>query len=110
MLKLTVNLDTDLNLDIGEETVLNYNWGVKMERVYTIPLRNVKEVKRTIRAPRAIREIKIFLTKHMKASDVKIDESINHAIWERGIQKIPSKITVKAVKDDDGVVEATLAE
>ena len=24
--------------------------------------------------------------------------------------KIPSKITVKAVKDDDGVVEATLAE
>ena len=74
-----------------------------MERVYTIPLRNVKEVKRTIRA-------KNFLTKHMKASDVKIDESINHAIWERGIQKIPSKITVKAVKDDDGVVKATLAE
>ena len=54
-----------------------------MERVYTIPLRNVKNVKRTIRAP---------------------------AIWERGIQKIPSKITVKAVKDDDGVVKATLAE
>ncbi len=26
MLKLTVNLDTDLNLDIGEETVLNYNF------------------------------------------------------------------------------------
>ena len=24
MLKLIVNLDTDLNLDIGEETVLNY--------------------------------------------------------------------------------------
>ena len=69
MLKLTVNLDTDLNLDIG-----------------------------------------IFLTKHMKASEVKIDESINHAIWARGIQKIPSKITVKAVKDDDGVVTATLAE
>ena len=59
-----------------------------MERVYTIPLRNVKNVKRTIRAPRAI----------------------NHAIWERGIQKIPSKITVKAVKDDDGIVTATLAE
>ena len=65
---------------------------------------------RTIRAPRAIREVKNFLTKHMKAEDVKIDESINHAIWERGIQKIPSKITVKAVKDDDGIVTATLAE
>ena len=27
MLKLIVNLDTDLNLDIGEETVLNYKRG-----------------------------------------------------------------------------------
>ena len=78
-----------------------------MERVYTIPLRNVKNVQRTIRAPRAIREVRNFLTKHMKAEEVKIDASINHMIWERGIQKIPSKITVKAVKDDDGVVEAT---
>ena len=81
-----------------------------MERVYTIPLRNVKNVKRTIRAPRAIREVRNFLFKHMKAEEVKLDESINHVIWARGIQKIPSKITVKAVKDDDGVVEATLAE
>ena len=108
----------------------------ELERTYVIPLRKVKnvkrtiraprairevqnflmkhmkaeEVKRTIRAPRAIREIRNFLTKHMKAEEVKIDESINHAIWERGIQKIPSKITVKAVKDEDGVVKATLAE
>ncbi|MCQ2972106.1 MAG: 50S ribosomal protein L31e [archaeon] len=81
-----------------------------MERIYTIPLRNVKDVKRTIRAPRAMREVRNFLTKHMKAEEVKLDESINHAIWARGISKIPSKITVKAVKDDDGVVEATLAE
>ena len=56
-----------------------------MERVYTIPLRNVKNVKRTIRAPRAIREVKNFLTKHMKAEEVKIDESINHVIWARGL-------------------------
>ena len=28
MLKLTVNLDTDQNLDIGEETVLNYKEGL----------------------------------------------------------------------------------
>ena len=81
-----------------------------MERVYTIPLRNAKKVNRTIRAPRAIKEVQNFLIKHMKAEEVKLDESINHMIWERGIQKIPSKITVKAVKDDDGVVEATLAE
>ena len=57
-----------------------------MERVYTIPLRNVKNVQRTIRAPRAIREVRNFLTKHMKAEEVKIDASINNMIWERGIQ------------------------
>ena len=56
-----------------------------MERVYTIPLRNAKKVKRTIRAPRAIREVQNFLFKHMKAEEVKLDESINHEIWARGI-------------------------
>jgi len=46
----------------------------------------------------------------MKAEKVIIDASINEEVWARGIQKIPSKITVKAIKDDDGVVEATLSE
>lgn len=81
-----------------------------MERTYTIPLRDVKKVQRTIRAAKAIRVVQEFLKKHMKTDDVKIDASVNEKIWERGIQKIPSKIKVKAVKDDDGVVEATLAE
>ncbi|MGN1363627.1 MAG: 50S ribosomal protein L31e [Methanobrevibacter sp.] len=84
-----------------------------LERVYTIPLRNVKNVKRTIRAPRAIREVRNFLMKHMKVEDVIIDSSINEKIWERGIQKIPSKIKVKATlveEDDERYVEAVLAE
>ena len=81
----------------------------ELERTYVIPLRNVKKVKRTIRAPRAIREVQNFLIKHMKAEEVKIDASINEFIWERGIQKIPSKVKV-TVKDDEGVVKATLAE
>jgi large subunit ribosomal protein L31e len=78
------------------------------ERVYTIPLRDAKKVPRSIRAPRAIRYVKEFLQKHMKSEEIMIDNSINEKIWERGIQKIPSKIKVKAVKDDDGIVEATL--
>lgn len=78
------------------------------ERVYTIPLRDVKNVPRSIRAPRAIRSVKEFLQKHMKSEEIRIDASINEKIWERGIQKIPPKIKVKAVKDDDGVVKAIL--
>lgn len=81
-----------------------------MEKVYTIPLRKVKNVQRTIRAPRAIREVQNFLKKHMKAEEVKLDAKINEEIWERGIQKIPSKIKVKAFKDNDGTVKAELEE
>ncbi|WP_414468304.1 50S ribosomal protein L31e [Methanobacterium sp. ACI-7] len=81
-----------------------------MERVYVIPLRDVKKVPRTIRSPRAIRYVKEFIGKHMKTEDIKIDASVNEKIWERGIQKIPPKIKVKAVKDEDGSVEVTLAE
>ena len=81
-----------------------------MERTYTIPLREVKNVQRTIRAAKAVRVVQEFLKKHMKSDEIKVDASVNEKIWERGIKKIPSKIKVKAVKDDDGVVEATLTE
>ena len=80
-----------------------------MERIYTIPLRDVKRVPRTKRSPRAMRYIREFIEKHMKAEDVIIDQSVNEKIWERGIEKIPSKIKVKAVKEDE-TVEVTLVE
>ena len=37
-----------------------------MERIYTIPLRDVKRVPRTKRSPRAMRYIREFIQKHMK--------------------------------------------
>jgi large subunit ribosomal protein L31e len=80
------------------------------ERIYTIPLRDVinKSV-RNKRAPRAIRKIKQFLKRHMKADIVKIDNELNEKIWARGIQKPPARVRVKAVKEGN-VVTATLAE
>lgn len=81
-----------------------------MERVYVIPLRDVKNVPRTIRSPRAIRYVRDFLKRHMKSDEIFLDASVNEKIWERGIQKIPSKIKVKAVKEEDGSVSVTLAE
>ena len=80
------------------------------ERIYTIPLRDVinKSV-RNKRAPRAIKKIKQFLKRHMKAEIVKIDNELNGKIWERGIEKPPARVRVKAVKEGN-VVIATLAE
>jgi len=80
------------------------------ERIYTIPLRDVinKSV-RNKRAPRAIKKIKQFLKRHMKAEIVKIDNELNEKVWARGIQKPPARVRVKAVKEGN-VVIATLAE
>lgn len=82
----------------------------EIERIITIPLRATKMAPRTKRAERAIKEIRDNIARHMKAEkeDVWIDKSLNEKIWERGIQNPPHKITVKAVKFDDGLVEVSL--
>ncbi|RZB32876.1 MAG: large subunit ribosomal protein L31e [Candidatus Argoarchaeum ethanivorans] len=83
----------------------------ELERIYTIPLRNVKKTPRWKRAKRATMEVRCYLEKHMKteASSIKIDKTINEKLWERGSSKPPSKIRVRAVKLGDGVVETELS-
>ena len=83
----------------------------EIERIYIIPLKKVGYNSRKA-APSAIKRVKSYLTKHMnvKHKDIWIDDSLNNAIWAQGKYKIPSKIRVKAVKFDDGVVEAYLPE
>ena len=82
------------------------------ERIITIPLRATKMAPRTKRAKRAIKEIRENIMRHMKADEDKvwIDTALNEKIWERGIQNPPSRISVKAVKFDDGLVEVSLPE
>ncbi|OFX17636.1 50S ribosomal protein L31e [archaeon RBG_16_50_20] len=75
------------------------------EKVYTISLRHVWVVTpRGKRAPRAVRDVRAFVSRHMKAEEVAISDEINSAIWSRGINKPPRKITVRAVKDKEGKV------
>ena len=60
-------------------------------RIYTIPLRDVKRVPRTKRAPKAIKVIRDYMVRHMKVDpdDLMIDPRVNEKIWERGIQNPP---------------------
>ena len=91
-----------------------------MERVFTIPLTITKRVPKTKRAPRAIKEIKDFVNKHMgqkgKASDdeekkdVWVDYRLNELLWARGIENPPSKVRVKAIRFEDGLIEVSLPE
>jgi large subunit ribosomal protein L31e len=75
------------------------------EKIYTIPLRHVWVVTpRGKRAPRAVRDVRDFVSRHMKSEDVAVSNEVNQAIWSRGINKPPRKITVRAVKDKEGKV------
>ncbi|HIQ33002.1 MAG TPA: 50S ribosomal protein L31e [Methanothermococcus okinawensis] len=81
------------------------------ERIYTIPLRDVTNRSRaTKRAPRAIKKIREFLKRHTKCEVIKLDKSINEKIWERGISKIPPRIRVKVIKEEENVAKAILVE
>ena len=84
----------------------------EVEKVYTIPLRVTKRSPRTQRAERAVTEVRNYIARHMKAEQDKIwlDNPLNELIWARGIQKPPSRVRVKAIKFDDGVVEVSLPE
>lgn len=81
------------------------------EQIYTIPLRGVKVVPRWKRANKAMVIIRAYLERHMKAEadQIKIDKSINERVWERGCEKPPSFIRVRAAKYADGEVQAELA-
>ncbi|MDD1661123.1 MAG: 50S ribosomal protein L31e [Methanomicrobiales archaeon] len=80
------------------------------EQIYIIPLRDVQHTPRWERGKRAMKAIRDFLAQHMKSEEIKLDQSINEAVWERGSHKPPSRIRVRAMKFEDGQVQAELAE
>lgn len=86
-----------------------------IEREYIIPLRTKwKHVARYKKTNRAVKAVKEFIARHMKIRDrdldkIKIDKILNEFMWARGIKNPPSKIKVKAVKED-GIVNVHLAE
>ena len=80
------------------------------EQIYVIPLRDVQHTPRWERGKRAMKAIRDFLAQHMKSEEIKLDQSINEAVWARGSHKPPSRIRVRAMKFEDGQVEAELAK
>lgn len=80
------------------------------EQIYVIPLRDAKRAPRWKRSNTAIKDIRKFLARHMKSNDVKLDRTINERVWDRGSEKPPTRIRVRAMKFDDGQVQAELAE
>ncbi len=84
---------------------------MEKEQIYTIPLRCVKRVPRWRRTKRAVSEVRTYLARHMKAApeNIKLASNLNEILWSRGNEKPPSRVRVRAVKFDDGGVEAEFA-
>ena len=80
------------------------------ERIYTIPLRRAWVSPWKKRAPRAIRLIKSFIQRHMKPEALVVSNEVNERIWDRGIEKPPRKIRVRATRNKEGTVTLYLAE
>ncbi|MGA3404435.1 MAG: 50S ribosomal protein L31e [Candidatus Bathyarchaeia archaeon] len=84
----------------GEEEI-----EVVEEKIYTIPIGRLGyATDRGHRSPKAVRDVRAYVARHMRADEVSISNEINQAIWKRGINKPPRKITVRAVKDKEGKV------
>jgi len=82
-----------------------------LERIYNVPLRKeFQKAAKYRRAKKAVTALREFLAKHMKTEldKVKIGEYANLAIWKRGMQYPPHHIKIRAVKQDDGIVQAEL--
>lgn len=75
-----------------------------MEREYNIPLRKeFSKAPRYKKSSKSIRAIKEFISKHMKTDNVVIGKYLNQEIWKNGPKNPPSKVSVKAVKEEDKV-------
>lgn len=75
------------------------------EKIYTIPIARLGyATDRGHRSPKAVRDVRAYVARHMRADEVSISNEINQAIWGKGINKPPRKITVRAVKDKEGKV------
>jgi large subunit ribosomal protein L31e len=79
-------------------------------RVYTINLGKAWITPQHRRTDRVVNMIREYATKHMKSTDIKLDQDLNRQIWSRGKTNPPRKVRVKMVKDEGGVVTVSLYE
>jgi large subunit ribosomal protein L31e len=85
------------------------------ERVMTVPLRDATAASGSERADAAMRLVREHLARHFSvdAEAVRLDPSINEAIWANGRSSPPGSLRVRAARFEEegtGVVEAETAE
>ena len=72
------------------------------EKVMTVSLKDAWATRRNNRANAAVRVLKKEIKRHIK-KEVKVDQSLNSVIWERGAQKPPRTVKVRLVIGSEAV-------
>jgi len=85
------------------------------ERVVTVPLRDVAAAPSHERSGKAVSLVRSHLARHFSVEEdaVRLDPSINEAVWADGSANPPRKLRVRAARfqeEGEGVVEAEHAE
>jgi large subunit ribosomal protein L31e len=81
-----------------------------LARIYTINFSKAWLTPRHRRTDRVVNMIKEFAIKHMKSSQIKIDQDLNRYIWQKGKTNPPRKVRVRLVKDEDDQIIVSLYE
>jgi len=80
----------------------------ELTRTYMVPLGVVFEAPPYRRAKKAMIVIREFATRHMKATQVRIDVGVNELVWARGIRHPPRRMKLEMERDEDGIVTVRL--
>ncbi len=85
------------------------------ERVVTVPLRKITAEPKHKRADYAMGLVRSHLAKHFSVEEdaVRLDPSINEAVWAKGRSKPPRKLRVRAARFHEAgedIVEAEVAD
>eukprot|EP00112_Aurelia_sp_Birch-Aquarium-sp1_P012468 Seg2622.1 transcript_id=Seg2622.1/GoldUCD/mRNA.D3Y31 product="60S ribosomal protein L31" pseudo=true protein_id=Seg2622.1/GoldUCD/D3Y31 len=68
-------------------------------REYTVHIhKRIHGVGFKYRAPRAIKEVRVFAEKMMGTPDVRIDTGLNKHIWSKGIRNVPFRVRVRLAR------------
>lgn len=75
---------------------------MKVERIYTVPLGDAYETVSYKRTPRAVKILREFVIRHMKARNgekISLSSNLNEYLWMRSIKKPPRRVKVRIIKD-----------
>jgi large subunit ribosomal protein L31e len=79
------------------------------EKALTINLRHAYLAYSRKQTPRSVKLVKKIASKVFKTEDVKIDNSLNNILWQRGKTKAQRRVSVKVQKLESGTVRVVPA-